>query len=1647
MGKIMHKKIKSMSTIAKTSLISLFTLLLMIGIYQGWQSVSFAAITGQSTWLSAYTGTSFPNSTTLATLTIPSGSNRLLVVAVSSTTSAVGAVTITNGAGTAGTTPTVGGVSSTLAAGDAATTTNKTHTALYYLKEADIAVMTGSALSLRIANSALTSRYNTVSYRIYTGVDQSSPITNSQNFTSVASSTAVGPFATALAVGANDQAIEIVSLTPSTTSTTARTISTWATTWPTSGITAANTTTLANNIYVRERSATATATTDTSQHVASATGTYKSMTALSMKAAATTTALSVSNNTPIAATGTRLDTDTGVLMQRVQVTGTGAMELNSLTLNDLGTTSVLASAEIYISLTAATVLPVDAVLVGSSANWAGTSTQFALTAGTTANRSLGGSEPLTKYIYIVYDMSSGQASKTVQSSITAVGVVSPNVSATGLTMNSNVVTLDYSGNLLTTSANTAGASNAKDSDVAVVMQHFKVDCNTAFDNALEINSITLQELGTTSQVSAVKIYVATTEDSSPSVLPATAKQIGQITEWNKTSTAIPLNNDFGATAADRTVLAGTSKYLYVVYSMFYPDDADYVAGKTVQSQVTAVGVASPDSGVTGQSYLSNTITLTRGTWSRITSCGGCHDTANILDEVGRNSTATYGREGRFPGSHYLHSNKDSYDCLTCHVKPTVYNHASGFINFSGLLYGDKYSRSTGNKVATSNSTTQFGTCSVVTCHGNGSPRWAGDTAAVQCDKCHAGPTFSGAFYSTAPTTSNTDSHTGAHTSHIQGTHGIASKITCSTCHIAVAGLKDSGHMNGSVNFNSSTIPSFTGGNCTTTCHKGKSVAWATPFMTGNKATDCTMCHGVPAASHAQSIVTDYNTRGFVACVTCHKNVNPDGTFVDITKHMNGIVEADGVSAGGSDCSSCHTTLATMTSDTTTYHHVIASTSAVYAGNTCLKCHADHDIFNNNAIVKGGVAANLRVDNAVVPVAGDTTTYANTDFVAGATNGGICSSCHYVGIAKNTTNQKTSADINATTMVVTKAQFAGSMHNYTTTSTYTKDSSKFIANCIKCHNDTLAETKQTGSKTFGLHLSATRELFTPLGATTGQDAREGYLCFGCHSVQGQQIDAQTKKPTAGKDWYGSRSMRASAEDTFNSFSTATRLFRHNTGKYTAKHQVGESETYIAANKHVECADCHNSHGANYGNHTQGSATLANVLVGATGLVPTYGGAGSFGLPGVTGTTLYVDTTTPPVSPNSTHTSGVTFTSSTWQSAGMSSTTPVSSTATTKTITTTATSGNYNGEIGFVSPAMTNGSTLNAQTVTFTIYANCASATTPPRLYGTMSLWNGTTATQLVASTQMATLTTTSAAYTLTASIPQTSIANATTVLVAELYLNSRGSAQVGTISYNSTGAQSKFVFSGGATWNTASSYTPGTATQEYQICFKCHSAANTGLATWGGTAAAAWTDLAMEFNPSNASRHPIGTPLAVGSQLTAAKLAGGWTPGQVMNCTDCHATDSTASKGPHGSAVKWMLAGTNKAWPYNAASANGKSTGTLFLVNTYNAGVGTVNGLFCLNCHTVTASNNFHSVSGIASGQHASSATVAACVSCHIRVPHGGKITRLRLTTNAPTRYRADGNATAPAFGGWAAPGSAAGSATIKTNTCGQHSGASATEAW
>ncbi len=200
-----------------------------------------------------------------------------------------------------------------------------------------------------------------------------------------------------------------------------------------------------------------------------------------------------------------------------------------------------------------------------------------------------------------------------------------------------------------------------------------------------------------------------------------------------------------------------------------------------------------------------------------------------------------------------------------------------------------------------------------------------------------------------------------------------------------------------------------------------------------------------------------------------------------------------------------------------------------------------------------------------------------------------------------------------------------------------------------------------------------------------------------------------------------------------------------------------------------------------------------------------------------------------------------------------------------------------------------------------------------------------------------------------------------------------------------------------------------ATAEYQICFKCHSYWALGLAQqWvsaytfsdGRTTPAGTpfplTDVAAEFNPNNASGHPV----VVSANSRPGSYAPKALPPQAMRepwksfvgnvtmyCSDCHGADNEAGanpdpRGPHGSNIQFMLKGPGKYWPLDRQ-------GNFFTPWGISMGLQNVNDLFCNNCHDIPwIMNNVrpHNIVKVM--------MQAPCVDCHVAVPHGSPVSRL-----------------------------------------------------
>jgi predicted CXXCH cytochrome family protein len=91
------------------------------------------------------------------------------------------------------------------------------------------------------------------------------------------------------------------------------------------------------------------------------------------------------------------------------------------------------------------------------------------------------------------------------------------------------------------------------------------------------------------------------------------------------------------------------------------------------------------------------------------------------------------------------------------------------------------------------------------------------------------------------------------------------------------------------------------------------------------------------------------------------------------------------------------------------------------------------------------------------------------------------------------------------------------------------------------------------------------------------------------------------------------------------------------------------------------------------------------------------------------------------------------------------------------------------------------------------------------------------------------------------------------------------------------------------------------TAEYQLCFKCHTSFTTQPDDVAGKPSQRTTDLAVDFNPANASYHPIEAPGRNQTQKLADSLAGpssyklwNFTTGDTIRCVSCHASNTTGT---------------------------------------------------------------------------------------------------------------------------------------------------------
>lgn len=131
-----------------------------------------------------------------------------------------------------------------------------------------------------------------------------------------------------------------------------------------------------------------------------------------------------------------------------------------------------------------------------------------------------------------------------------------------------------------------------------------------------------------------------------------------------------------------------------------------------------------------------------------------------------------------------------------------------------------------------------------------------------------------------------------------------------------------------------------------------------------------------------------------------------------------------------------------------------------------------------------------------------------------------------------------------------------------------------------------------------------------------------------------------------------------------------------------------------------------------------------------------------------------------------------------------------------------------------------------------------------------------------------------------------------------------------------------------------------ATNEYEICFKCHSSASANVQSIGYPVqrwASPDYNTRLEFQTTNPSFHPVAGP---GKSSDVPSLLAPMKTSSMIFCSDCHGDDGGVSRGPHGSNNAPLLRD-----PYKTTNDNTPYVNTSFKL--------------CFDCHeeTYILSNN------------------------------------------------------------------------------------------
>jgi predicted CXXCH cytochrome family protein len=403
---------------------------------------------------------------------------------------------------------------------------------------------------------------------------------------------------------------------------------------------------------------------------------------------------------------------------------------------------------------------------------------------------------------------------------------------------------------------------------------------------------------------------------------------------------------------------------------------------------------------------------------------------------------------------------------------------------------------------------------------------------------------------------------------------VNSKVECSSCHQTHYATTTDGNLLRKTN--DVTL-------CTS-CHV---------TMTHNGAS-CSTCHQTHNKNKAniyliKDIITTPNSGNKTVVFTAESGA---GSFAEGTAPYNGV------------CEVCHTT--------TTYHKNNGTGTSHNAAVNCTNCHKHANAFRSSCLDCHNTTQGTRrqiVDNTGngLGTGGDfkRTSHHVTGSVPKESDCILCHdmSAHKAGTVRlkddlgtiysyNPANKssvegfclnchdtngfggdQTPLSDGVAVPVISSAMWSASAHKTTGTSANT---------CLACHDNGHGSNKST--------------LIGPYdyaGSGTGTDLmneEEGF-CLGCHGAGGAAT-VQVHLSFA------------------NNTNSATAFRKHDPTVSYRKHVNDEStgSAFGGANRHVECVDCHNPHGAKVYAATT-APMIYNELIGASGVSPTYAGAGA------------------------------------------------------------------------------------------------------------------------------------------------------------------------------------------------------------------------------------------------------------------------------------------------------------------------------------------------------------------------------------------------------------------------------------------------------